>query len=521
MRSRSAIFALILATCAPFFTILYSTIAGAASPQTPEFPYQATVTPSEVFVRGGPGDDYYPTSKLSRGDTVEVYRHDPGGWYAIRPPDGSFAWVSADFVEQSDGAHGVVKGNRVLARVGTEFSDARDIIQVRLNDGEQVEIIEAQRTGAGAETKTWYKISPPAGEFRWIPGRYVTAGNVAKDAKNDAGADAHDPDDAPDRPRTISRASRARRASLATQRRLAKLGKPLGDEDTSEADTPETSDMDDESVEKGSNGTVTANSASAGHWRRRARSSVSDVLDDESDESSHNKSGDRLDEEADFQADHVAQGTSPVKKRRAKRDSKRDDTTTAGPPRNLADIELALAETVSREHDDRELDRLRQDADSLLDSLTSEQARRQVKGLLRRIGRFEEIHERARSIADDRDGSGGGDFDDNASERSLADRRKTRSTTRDFESEIANSRSVHVAPRYEERGVLEEVGESEVGSPRFALVDEEGEITSYLTPAPGVDLTRYVGREVGVSGTRGYLPDRQAHHVVARQVTRL
>ena len=38
-------------------------------------------------------------NKLKRGAEVEVYRHDPGGWCAIRPVEGSFSWVSARYVK--------------------------------------------------------------------------------------------------------------------------------------------------------------------------------------------------------------------------------------------------------------------------------------------------------------------------------------------------------------------------------------------------------------------------------------
>ena len=48
-------------------------------------PYTAYVSQSDVYVRSGPGKNYYPTEKLAKGDAVEVYRHDPGGWYAVRP----------------------------------------------------------------------------------------------------------------------------------------------------------------------------------------------------------------------------------------------------------------------------------------------------------------------------------------------------------------------------------------------------------------------------------------------------
>ena len=50
--------------------------------QAPAFPYKAYINREEVNVRSGPGEEYYPTDKLKIGQEVEIYRHDPGGWFA-------------------------------------------------------------------------------------------------------------------------------------------------------------------------------------------------------------------------------------------------------------------------------------------------------------------------------------------------------------------------------------------------------------------------------------------------------
>jgi len=46
----------------------------AVSPASGEqtFPYKAFVTSDEVYVRSGPGQDYYPTDKRQAGQQVEV-----------------------------------------------------------------------------------------------------------------------------------------------------------------------------------------------------------------------------------------------------------------------------------------------------------------------------------------------------------------------------------------------------------------------------------------------------------------
>jgi len=143
------------------------------------FPYKAHITADEVYVRSGPGQSYYPTDKLKAGQQVEVYRHDPGGWYAIKPPQGSFTWVSGRFLQPGEDNLAVVADQRVAARVGSRFSDIRDVIQVRLHKAEVVEVLEARKSGSGAGRTTWYKIAPPAGEFRWVFGRYVTTEHEA------------------------------------------------------------------------------------------------------------------------------------------------------------------------------------------------------------------------------------------------------------------------------------------------------------------------------------------------------
>lgn len=56
------------------------------------------------------------------------------------------------------------------------------------------------------------------------------------------------------------------------------------------------------------------------------------------------------------------------------------------------------------------------------------------------------------------------------------------------------------------------------GAPRYALVDLEGKVTCYVSPAPGVNLHYYVGREVGVTGIRGYQADQDTPHVTAKHV---
>jgi hypothetical protein len=75
--------------------------------------------------------------------------------------------------------------------------------------------------------------------------------------------------------------------------------------------------------------------------------------------------------------------------------------------------------------------------------------------------------------------------------------------------------------RFDGIGELTQVDSPKVGAPRYALVDTEGTVRCYVSPAPGVKLRHYLGRQVGVTGNRGYMPEQRAHHVMARHVNLL
>src|SRR5262249_17853425 len=140
------------------------------------FPYETTIEAEETYVRSGAGSKYYPTGKLQRGDKVVVHRHDPGGWFMIAPPPGSFSWVPAKYVERSAPDRGTVKNNNVGARVGSFESDIREVFQRPLARGDEVHILGekmlAPEAGAGP-AELWYRIEPPRGEWRWVSGQAI------------------------------------------------------------------------------------------------------------------------------------------------------------------------------------------------------------------------------------------------------------------------------------------------------------------------------------------------------------
>lgn len=171
----------------PTFAVLVSLplncLLGPAGVQAAEsrFPYQATVQGADVYARSGPGRNYYPTNRLQPGQQVTVHRHDPGGWYMIAPPAGSFSWIRADYVRKEADGRGVLTENNVIVRVGSEFGDDRDIEQVRLSTGAVVNLLGEKTFHTQFGDVRMYKIAPPRGEYRWVEGRFlVPVGGVAR-----------------------------------------------------------------------------------------------------------------------------------------------------------------------------------------------------------------------------------------------------------------------------------------------------------------------------------------------------
>ena len=378
----------------PIVAVLLGCHVLLASPANGEhnLPYKAFVTAEDVYVRSGPGQSYYPTDKLRRGQEVEVYRHDPGGWCAIRPVEGSFAWVSGRFLNPTEDRLAVVTAENVSARVGSRFSDIRDVIQVRLHKGETVGVLESP--SPGTDGNAWYKIAPPSGEFRWVSGKYL---------------DAEYPRDGVRR-----RVSGARGSDSPLAPRTDAAGESL-----------------------------------------RARSARPRSISAE-----------------EFQME-------------------------------LDRIELDLSVMVVEEPTVWSFDTMRERVDMLLDRAQTAVERGRARLLADKIARFDDIRRRQEAVSAMRDRT-------DRTSRVLAGLRP-----RDADRNLA------IDGRFDGVGRLTDVASPKIGAPRYALVDKSNEVRCYVTPAPGVNLRSYIGRSIGVTGTRGYMPEQRANHVMARHITAL
>lgn len=450
----------------PLYVLLLAAACGLSAPAAvpaAEFPYQAYVVADDVYVRSGPGANYYPTSQLRYGEVVEIYRHDPGGWYAIRPPEGSFSWVAAEYVDLDDDGIGLVNADRVVARVGSLLSDARDVIQIRLDRGEPLQVLEAKRFGSGPAAQTWFRIAPPPGEFRWISGQYVTrelprpAERTADPSNNlliarlggggiDRGGDGDAPlDDEYGRERSPRRAEQR-----ATERRRG-----VDDGHQTDYDDPYDADNDfDDAAARGER---------ERHLRVRLQGASSP---------------------ADYVRDRPGSST----------------TRGASLDERIKSLDLRLAMIVGESPETWSLEHLRTEAEAVLLDATTPTERGRARLLLKRIGRFEEIHLRYAQL-------------DPASRPASARGQAATASAAARPTYRAAGERV-----YDGVGRLTAVDASGVGQPRFALVDENGVVRSYVTAAPGLNLRHYLGYRVGITGTAGYMPEWQSRHLTARRV---
>jgi uncharacterized protein YgiM (DUF1202 family) len=135
----------------------------------PALPFLAEITSDDVYVRSGPGTNYYYCSKLKKADKVKVVGS-KFSWLQIVPPAGSYLWISKQYVQvdPQNSASGTVIGDAVRVYAGSDDVQPMHSTTwlVKLNKGEKVTLL-------GEEKEDYYKISPPEGAYLWVSNQYT------------------------------------------------------------------------------------------------------------------------------------------------------------------------------------------------------------------------------------------------------------------------------------------------------------------------------------------------------------
>jgi uncharacterized protein YgiM (DUF1202 family) len=131
--------------------------------------YVAEVIGNDVYVRSGPGTNFYQCSKLYAGDRVQVVKTQQG-WSCIVPPPGCFSWIAMQYVSinPQNPTVGVLTGDNVGVYTGSDTQEAKYSTskQVVLSRGQTVKLL-------GEEKDDYYKIAPPQGAYLWVSSQYL------------------------------------------------------------------------------------------------------------------------------------------------------------------------------------------------------------------------------------------------------------------------------------------------------------------------------------------------------------
>jgi hypothetical protein len=396
-------------------------------------PYEARAVASGASVHSGPGEKYYPTDALAEGDVVEVYREKPGGWLGIRPTLNSFSWIPGRDLKLRDGGLAEINQDDVASRIGSRLSDKHNAAQVRLKKGDLVEVLGDENF----QGETWYKIAPPAGEFRWI------------------------------------------QASL-----VERIGPIKADSAETPPASPPTADTTNAAVAPAATGAAEppANDAAAPPLISNTPASNSTSTTAAVAPAANAPVAPAKPQAAELAADDLSDELSAIELRLSR---------MAAAPVNLWNTE-----------------RLERDTAQLRNRAQTPAEREAVEATMSKINRFAAIGQRSNppaanfAMAGAPPSAGSGDPRTTLPVTPLPD---------------TTAAAASGGP-YDAVGILRPVVSRRPGAPQFALVDDRGQVLSFVTPTPDINLQPYLGRRVGVVGNRGFITEFNRSHVTAARV---
>ena len=433
--------------------------ADESQPEGAALPARVHVAAGETYLRAGPGNDFYPTGRLTRGDVVEVWDFDGTGYAAVRPVAGSFSWIRADdlqLLEEAAGTAagdtarrmGVIVNDGVVSRIGSQLNPCRHAAQVRLEAGERVAVIDTVTTKRGRYPGTWMRIEPPSGEFRWV---------WAGDLSLPPGVE---PPEAVQEPSEIALVSGEEPLPAGPPRKLdPPRASPIPESPLLEQ--PESTPWYSRWMPQGSSVFEPWNRPVTGAIEAGAMAASGDELDD-------------------------------------------------------IDLELSLA--VAAPEDQWNLTPLRERLNLASARATTHQERLRADALDARLARFESIQAR-RAFLEEEAASAENQLRLGSlwSSLSALGNRPVRPGVLPGGAP-ANGQPTWTPPdAVETTGRLATVVSRRPDAPRWALVDENNQVLVFVSPADSLNLAPMVGQEVSVRGARGYMPEYRKPYLVATE----
>ncbi len=558
---------------------IWGPYAVAATQAEQSFPYTAYVITADTLVRSGPGQLHYPTDKLPVGFAVQVYRHDlqelrqksansphPGEtWCAIRPPQGSLSWVESRQVRKLAGGMAENLSERTAVHTGSRLSGRHGAVQVLLTRGE---LVKLANSGVSADGQ-WLAIEPPAGEFRWVQASRLSRQPLQEAQPLVAGSSKPTPQ-SPWKSQLEARAARQARKENkqaiadASQTVATLRASTLQAQPATMAATPKTFNLTpDEPIQ------IIAGSPAARLMVQSqqqsspappaASAAASADLPSDSNPPSYptssprvhfrNQAGSSVDlpETAAVGQQTMAQHLHPQSNAES---SANAAASTLSQSDRLRELQVRLSQMVVQDPRQWQFEQIRSEAGTLLAQAETASLREKLRDLLDQATLFERIRSRklepemalagnsqpqtvrkaSEELATGASVNGNSLYQQrqlDIRQRAQADlttglvRRSWRPGSRLETNPVAALEEAPDTVRYDAVGMLKPVVSRRNQSPHYALVDDDGKVVSFVTPAPDVNLKPYIGRRIGVNGTRGFMPEYRRAHVTASRITPL
>ena len=505
--------------CVVFSVFLTEVTAAQPVSDDLTFPYQAIVSKDDAQVRSGPGIVHYATGKLAQNSTAEVYRHDPGGWCAIRPTAGCFSLIPESAIEIIEAGIGEVTEDGTQAWVGTELGPVeKPLWQIKLKKGEMVDVIgQASWPNPEGHSTTWYQVSPPAGEFRWIhisdlqlppsleqlvtPTQSIVRSQPAAALASNTGIAGANPRDGqvrqatyqseisvkpPAFPRTLNDVNQGWRQASREDRkdRFNSGNQATGARDANDSLGNESavSHFSQPPIDNSNPYGNLANSLMPGYAPERLASANVNSRFDLEQLNQRPYSGNSGFGIPGLPA--AAMGTNsslPLSVR-------------------LSELEFKLSNEMIKEPNQWRLIDLQTVADSIYQSTSDPRERLQAQQLLKKLENCRKI----RSGYLEAYRAGG------AAVNGLVG------------SGVATEELVSLSTTYDAMGWLNElVRDGGTSKSTYVLQDDNGKITHHLSPGPGLNLHGYLKSKIGVIGQRGYHNTLDLNHVTVERVVEL
>lgn len=457
---RTIVIALMLVT-----SLAALTDQATAQSRTEKFPYDAIIADDEVYARSGPGNKpYYPTARLRKGDHVTVIRHDPGGWYMIEPPPGSFAWVRQEFVKRQDD-RGVIAGDsQVVAWVGTSFGDDHYVEQRRLQPGEEVAIIGEKTLKDERGEVGYLRIKSPKGHFRWIPGAKIVTSDKQLAAAN-ARARSTDPFTGDSKAAPVDMASHEPSGDGSVAADSKGVPAPR---DPGRRPAPTPKDLEEESPPARSMAPIASSSGGDAQQRLTA-------VDQQLQEMLKRETRDW-----DFSAIETEL-----------QDLQANEATSAGAARRLA----SLSKYKQVKADSDEFARLMEETNRRDAELAAAQRARLVPGTIAPAAR-------PQTSTPSNNIRSAPLINPNGQNRSAP---------------AIQTRPAPAKGRFGGAGIIQRSGANQPGLPKHVLVHPNGQRLAYLQ-GEGVDLDKYLGESMGLEGERYFRKDLKSDYMVVKSL---